>query len=503
MAAEQRLGPVERVLKLFTDVRPGEAGTALLLTANVFLLLCAYSLMKVLREPLILAGGGAEVKSYSAAGQALLLLVAVPLYGALANRFPRRRLINVVTTFFLGCLIGFFVLARTGAPIGVFFYIWLGIFNVMVIAQFWSFANDLYTSDEGKRLFPIVAFGQSGGAVVGAYLAGRAIDWIGLYPIFLLSAAILVAGTLFTNIVDARERKRTEAARSATESTAMLPAATREVRLESGAFKIADLEEEMRRAEEAKTAPPIAPVPPAPSPLKEEKAASTGNAFQLVFRSRYLFMIAIMILLLNWVNSTGEYILGRTVSRAATASVEAAHLAGDAADAEKKVIIGKFYSNYQVGVNLLGLVLQLFVVSRILKYFGVRRRGHDPSRDRALRLRGPRVSPDPEPGPLGEDRGKRNRLLHPEYRSAGALPADDAGAEIQGEAGDRFVLRSRGGRVLGGLGLRGNALPLASDAGVRGLQHSPRRGLALDRASRREGARQAYRGDGGLISPSG
>ncbi len=372
MAAEQRLGPVERVLKLFTDVRPGEAGTALLLTANVFLLLCAYSLMKVLREPLILAGGGAEVKSYSAAGQALLLLVAVPLYGALANRFPRRRLINVVTTFFLGCLIGFFVLARTGAPIGVFFYIWLGIFNVMVIAQFWSFANDLYTSDEGKRLFPIVAFGQSGGAVVGAYLAGRAIDWIGLYPIFLLSAAILVAGTLFTNIVDARERKRTEAARSATESTAMLPAATREVRLESGAFKIADLEEEMRRAEEAKTAPPIAPVPPAPSPLKEEKAASTGNAFQLVFRSRYLFMIAIMILLLNWVNSTGEYILGRTVSRAATASVEAAHLAGDAADAEKKVIIGKFYSNYQVGVNLLGLVLQLFVVSRILKYFGVR-----------------------------------------------------------------------------------------------------------------------------------
>jgi AAA family ATP:ADP antiporter len=78
-----------------------------------------------------------------------------------------------------------------------------------------------------------------------------------------------------------------------------------------------------------------------------------------------------MILLLNWVNSTGEYILSRTVSRAATATVEATHLAGDAADAGKKVFIGKF-SNYQLGVNLLGLFLQLFVVSRILKYFGVR-----------------------------------------------------------------------------------------------------------------------------------
>jgi AAA family ATP:ADP antiporter len=371
MTAGRRLNPVERVLRVFTDVQPGEAGTALLLTANVFLLLCAYSLMKVLREPLILAGGGAEVKSYSAAGQALLLLVAVPVYGALANRFPRRRLINIVTTFFLGCLIGFFALAKTSAPIGVFFYIWLGIFNVMVIAQFWSFANDLYTSDEGRRLFPIVAFGQSCGAVVGAYLAGRAIDWFGLYPIFLVAAVFLVAGTLLTNVVDVRERKRTEAARSAMESTAMLPAATREVRLESGAFKIADLEAEMRRAEEAKAAPADAP-PAAPAPSKKGEAASTGNAFQLVFRSRYLFMIAIMILLLNWVNSTGEYILSRTVSRAATATVEASHLTGDGADAEKKVFIGKFYSNYQLGVNLVGLFLQLFVVSRILKYLGVR-----------------------------------------------------------------------------------------------------------------------------------
>ena len=223
MAGERKPGGVERILKVFTEVHPGEAGTALLLTANVFLLLCAYSLLKVLREPLILAGGGAEVKSYSAAGQALLLVIAVPLYAALANRYPRRQLINVVTAFFLICLVLFFVLARLHAPVGVVFYIWLGIFNVMLVAQFWSFANDLYTNDEGKRLFPIVAFGQSCGAVVGAYLAGRAIDWIGLYPIFLLSAAILVSGTVITNLVDARERKRTEAARSVMESTAMLP----------------------------------------------------------------------------------------------------------------------------------------------------------------------------------------------------------------------------------------------------------------------------------------
>ena len=371
MSAQRSPGGAERLLRLFTDIRAGEAGTALLLTANVFLLLCAYSLLKVLREPLILAGGGAEVKSYSSAGQALLLLIAVPLYGMLASRFPRRRLINTVTTFFLACLIAFFVLARLRAPVGVVFYIWLGIFNVMVVAQFWSFANDLYTSDEGKRLFPIVAFGQSAGAVLGAYLAGRAIDWVGLYPIFLIAAALLVLGTLITNLVDVRERRRTEAARAVTESTALLPAATREIRLESGAFRLADLQAEMGKSGTPAEPPRPDPMKPGPS-RKEEGPVGRGNAFKIVFQSRYLVLIAFMIFLLNWVNSTGEYIIGRTVTHAATEAASALHSNPEAVDQAKKVFIGKFYSSYQLGVNLLGLALQLFVVSRILKWFGVR-----------------------------------------------------------------------------------------------------------------------------------
>ncbi|TMQ63114.1 MAG: MFS transporter [Candidatus Eisenbacteria bacterium] len=370
MSTQRIPSGAERFLRLFTDIRAGEAGTALLLTANVFLLICADSLLKVLREPLILAGGGAEVKAYSSAGQALLLLAAVPLYGMLASRFPRRRLINTVTTFFLVCLVAFFALARLHAPVGVVFYIWLGIFNVMVIAQFWSFANDLYTSDEGKRLFPIVAFGQSAGAVLGAYLAGRAIDWVGLYPIFLIAAVLLVLGTVITNVVDVRERRRTEASRSVTESTASSPASTREVRLESGEFRIADLKAEMGKAAPAPT--PAEPRRPDPAPRKVEGAVGRANSFKLVFASRYLLLIALMIFILNWVNSTGEYILGRTVARAATEKVSAMFATPEAADAMKKVFIGKFYANYQLGVNVLGLVFQLFFVSRILKWFGVR-----------------------------------------------------------------------------------------------------------------------------------
>ena len=81
MTAKTSLPPLERLLNLFTEVRKGEAASALLLALNIFLILTAYYILKPVREALILSGsGGAEIKSYVAAGQTLLLLGAVPLY---------------------------------------------------------------------------------------------------------------------------------------------------------------------------------------------------------------------------------------------------------------------------------------------------------------------------------------------------------------------------------------------------------------------------------------
>ena len=69
---------LDRALSIFADVRVGEGTTALLMLANIFLLLVCYSVIKTVREPLILLGGGAEVRSYAAAGQAILLMAFVP-----------------------------------------------------------------------------------------------------------------------------------------------------------------------------------------------------------------------------------------------------------------------------------------------------------------------------------------------------------------------------------------------------------------------------------------
>src|SRR5262245_54870669 len=95
---------LDRSLSLFTDVRAGEGATAVLMLVNIFLLLICYSVIKTVREPLILLGGGAEVRSYASAGQALLLMGFVPLYGWFASRVNRARLLVGVTLFFIVCI---------------------------------------------------------------------------------------------------------------------------------------------------------------------------------------------------------------------------------------------------------------------------------------------------------------------------------------------------------------------------------------------------------------
>src|SRR6185369_1104430 len=95
---------LDRALSLFADVRAGEAVTALLMLVTIFLLLVCYSIIKTVREPLILLGGGAEVRSYAAAGQALLLMGFVPLYSWVASRVGRVRLLVTVSVFFIACI---------------------------------------------------------------------------------------------------------------------------------------------------------------------------------------------------------------------------------------------------------------------------------------------------------------------------------------------------------------------------------------------------------------
>lgn len=304
---------------LFAEVRPGEAVTALLLAVNLFLLLTAYYIIRPVREALILAGGpgGAEIKSYTGALHAVLFLFIVPAYGAFASKVNRIQLINWITLFFASNLVMFFFLGKSGVRLGIPFFLWMGIFNLMVVAQLWSFANDIYAPEQGKRLFATVGIGASVGAVAGSQIAGMLVRPLGVFAMMLVSAGLLLVCLLITNIIHAREKRRVQSP------------------------------SERQQADE---------------PLAKE------GGFQLILRHRYLLFIGLLALLDQLVNTNGEYILGSSFSRAAREAVAS----GTTAGLSERQLIAGYYAGFQFWQNLLGAVLQLFLVSRILKYLGVR-----------------------------------------------------------------------------------------------------------------------------------
>lgn len=306
---------IDKLTAVFSRVRPGEGLPVVILLVDLFLILTAYYLLKVVREPLILLGGGAAVKSYAAAGQAMLLVILVPVYGWVASKVPRMVLVNGVTALFAASFVAFWVAYQAGAPVGVPFFLWLGIFNMLVVAQFWSLANELFSEAQGKRLFPIIAIGGTLGAIAGAWVAGALIKAIGLGPIMPIAAAILGACIALT-VVGARAAKR-----------------------------IPKTDEDAHDVSEA--------------PLSKE------GGFKLVLGVPYLRLIAIMIVVYNLVNTTGEYILGSVVTE--TAKAEAA---GDAELAKR--IVGEFYGNFFTWVNAIAAILQALVVSHVVRFLGVR-----------------------------------------------------------------------------------------------------------------------------------
>ena len=321
------MGWAHKFLRIFTVVQPGEAVTALLLTFNVFLLLVAYYIIKPVREGLILAGKGAEWKSYLSAVIAVLLVFVVKAFSRVASRVPRQKLISWVTLFFISNLVIFYFLSFSGIPegdIGVIFYVWMGIFNVMVIAQFWAFTNDLYTEGAGKRLFPIVAFGATFGGFVGSTVAEKLIGKEGPYYLMLVSGVILGFCIILTWIIHRREIKKPE----------VVPAG-----------------------------PQAAPSPPRE---EKEKPLEKGGGFQLLFKKRYLLLLAIFVLVLNFINTNGEYILGHVVEEAAAQAAEIGVVV------DEEVFIGEFYAGFMKYFNLFAMVIQLFIVSRLFKWIGVR-----------------------------------------------------------------------------------------------------------------------------------
>ena len=323
---------LERFLRLFTDVQAGEGITALLMFANVFLILCAYYFIKPLREGWIAVSdisglSKMEVKAYSSFGQSLLLIPAMWFYGQLSDRHRRSELITRSTLFcmmnmavFWAIQPGFFI---ENLPYsGIVFYLWVGMFGVFVVAQFWAFAADIYSEERGNRLFPMIAIGATSGAAFGSWITEILVEseLFGTEWLLMLAMIPLTVSIILSRIVDTHLHAQT--ARSKVLS----------------------------------------------NPEVEDSGRS---AISIVFASRFLLATALITLLLSWVNTNGENLLFRVVQE----FLKGQALKEGISDNNALLIFTRdgttaFYGDFYFWVNIMALLLQAFVASRLLKYGG-------------------------------------------------------------------------------------------------------------------------------------
>jgi AAA family ATP:ADP antiporter len=264
-----------------------------------------------------------------------LLLFVVGWYARLADRWDRATLFTRATLFCISNMVIFWFLQPhfffDQLPLsGIVYYLWVGMFGVFVVAQFWTFCADIYTDERGKRMLPFIAIGATSGAAAGSWIVDKLVN-SGIMP----TEALLLVATLplLVSIVLVR--------------------------------KVEQQQDHHGRAADATTTGEDNAIAPAAEP------ASLWSGARLVLVSKFLLLAALVTLLTNWVNTNGENLLFRVIQEALTVEAQGQGIADERSMMEFiRDGTTAFYGNFYFWVNIIALLLQAFVASRLLKYGG-------------------------------------------------------------------------------------------------------------------------------------
>ncbi|HEY4999653.1 MAG TPA: Npt1/Npt2 family nucleotide transporter [Usitatibacter sp.] len=187
-----------RALAKVVAVRPGEARALLWSFGYFFCLLAGYYVLRPLRDEMGIAGGVKNLPWLFTA-TFFVMLAAVPLFGAVVAKLPRRRFIPLVYHFFVANIAIFWLLltfAIAKQEVARVFFVWISVFNLFAVSVFWSFMADLYGAEQGKRLFGFIAAGGSAGALLGPLVTVSLVKAIGPVNLLLVAAALLEMAVL-------------------------------------------------------------------------------------------------------------------------------------------------------------------------------------------------------------------------------------------------------------------------------------------------------------------
>ena len=288
-------------------LEPGEGTAVAWAFAYFFLLLASYYILRPLRDEMGIAGGIAKLP-WVFTGTFIAMLVAVPLFGFIASRLPRRQFLPMVYGFFIFNLLLFYGAFQVEAWREVTaraFFIWASVFNLFVVSVFWSFMVDIFSSAQGKRLFGLIAAGGTAGAITGPSLTALLVVPIGPMNLLLISALLLAGAVLCIRQLGVWSAQQAPAA---------------------GAARV-----------------------------PEALGGSVLAGLTLILRSPYLLGVALFMLLFTTM-STFLYF-------------EQAHIVAQSFDnpAERT----RFFALLDLAVNTLTVVVQVLVTSRLLSRLGV------------------------------------------------------------------------------------------------------------------------------------
>jgi AAA family ATP:ADP antiporter len=208
LTAESPSGPLHRCLLVFVNVKASEIAALGWAWAYFFCVLSSYYVIRPIRDELGVASG-VENLSWLFTGTLVGMILFNPPFAALASRLSRRRFIGYTYRFFLVNLIVFLLAMRLTPEasviwVGRVFFVWVSVFNMFVVSIFWATLVDLFTQEQGKRLFGFIAAGATIGAIFGSGLTASLVSLVGSANLLMVSALLLeLAVQSFTRLARA------------------------------------------------------------------------------------------------------------------------------------------------------------------------------------------------------------------------------------------------------------------------------------------------------------
>ncbi|MFV1984043.1 MAG: NTP/NDP exchange transporter [Thiohalomonadales bacterium] len=298
------------VLQKATQVKPGEGRTLFWSFSYFFALLSSYYIVRPMRDEMGILGG-VENLQWLFTGTLLVMTAMVPVFGWVSSRFPRRKFLPYVYFFFIIFLLVFYFLIgeqTISLYVARAFFIWVSVFNLFVVSVFWSFMTDLYNNEQARRLFGFIAAGGTVGALTGPAITALLVQPLGTKNLILISALFLAWAIVCIKKLSYRS-------------------------------KLTNINKQTQINE----------------PEQKIIGGSIWAGISLVFRSPYLLGICLLILLYTTL-STFIYFMQAQIIRDAFV------------DSEQRTAV---FAAIDFTVNALTLVLQVFLTSRLIKWFGI------------------------------------------------------------------------------------------------------------------------------------